>query len=356
MPSDAGKAAAEVELVRGEELLLARDASGALAAFDRAERMGAEPDACSGGRWQAHMLAGEMELAWRESDAIRARGGADPHRFWDGSSLEGQRVMVRCLHGYGDTIQMLRYIPCLLAVATRVILEVPPRLLPLLQSLSLAHEERLAMVSWGHDAAQDAAVWDTQIEVTELPYTFRTQTSDLPIAVSYVGLAAAEVRRAAEAMGESALVRVGLVWTAGAWNPQRAIDAALLRPLLACGAEIWSLVQRGHHHEAADAEVMRTMKDAEVAGEGILPLAAVIANLDLVITTDTFAAHLAGAMGKPVWVLLCHAADWRWMCDPERSPWYPTMRLFRQSSAGDWAPVLRAVEGALAAEIAGRCR
>ncbi len=354
MLSGDSKARAEAGLARAEELLRTRDASGALAAYDRAEHLGAEADRSAGGRWQARMLDGELEGAWRESDAIRARGAVDPHRFWDGRSLEGRRVIVRCLHGFGDTIQMLRYLPGLLTMTAGVILEVPPRLLDLVQALPLARDSRLEVLTWEQTERLRVVEWDAQIEVTELAYIFRTRTNDLPIATAYVRLPESEVRRAAEKMGLSERLRVGVVWTAGSWNQERAVDPALLRPLLECRAEFWSLVKRSHHQEEVDAEIEAKLHDAETVGEGVLPMAAVIANLDLVLTTDTLAAHLAGAMGKPVWVLLCHAADWRWMSDPERSPWYPSMRLFRQSAAGAWGPVLCAVERALAAEIAGR--
>ena len=338
-------------LDRAHAFLMERRLDEAFAAYECAEQLGADPDACSGGRWEISMLRGEMERAWKESDAIRGRGGLDPHRFWDGTSLKAKRVMVRCLHGFGDTIQMLRYLPDLLNEATRVVLEVPPRLLPLVRSLALAQDERLEICTWAQDDLSEPPAWDTQIEVTELPYLFRTRKDDLPLRERYLGLPEAEERRVGEGMRSQAL-RVGLVWTAGEWNQERAISPELLRSLLRCPAEFWNLVQGCHRQSVRVAEMEDRLNDAEIFGEGVLPMAAVIANLDLVITTDTLAAHLAGALGRPVWVMLPYAADWRWMSDAERSPWYPSMRLFRQSSAGDWSGVLDRVQEALQGELA----
>jgi ADP-heptose:LPS heptosyltransferase len=146
-------------------------------------------------------------------------------------------------------------------------------------------------------------------------------------------------------MGASCGPRVGLVWACGAWNPQRSIPFPLLKSLLALeGIEFWNLQGDA---AALDAHGLPIRDAAAVCGEGLLPLAATIADLDLVITPDTLAAHLAGALGKPAWVMLQYAADWRWMLDREDTPWYPTLRLFRQASQGDWPSVVDAVRNAL---------
>ncbi len=342
-------------LERAQALLMERLLVEALAAYQHAETLGAGADACAGGRWEALMLMGEMEGAWKESDAIRERGAPDPHRFWDGSSLRAKTVVVRCLHGFGDTIQMLRYLPGLLDMTVRVVLEVPPRLLPLVRSLPLARDERLEIITWEHDSGGASPVWETQIEVTELPYLFRTRREDLPISEGYLRVAEEEVRRVARGMGAHDALRVGLVWTAGEWNQGRAIEAGRLEPLLRYPAEFWSLVHGFHRQGAERAGMKDKLRDAEMFGEGILPMCAVMTNLDLVITTDTLAAHIAGATGTPVWVMLPYAADWRWMCDAERSAWYPSMRLFRQSSPGDWDGVLARVDDALRGVLADAC-
>ena len=289
------------------------------------------------------MLQGDFEAAWQESDAIRLRGAPDPSRFWDGEDIRGARVIVRSLHGFGDAVQMLRYAPMLQEQAAKVIFEVPPRFVELAQHFVGVED----VTTWRDGASATAPAWDIQVEVTELPYLFRTTTRDLPLADNYLQMPSDAVQRAARAMmrATTSRRRIGLVWTAGEWNKQRSIPFCLLRFLLReQAAEFWSLQGGLAAQDAAGAEI----RDATAeCGDGLLSLAATIANLDLVITVDTLAAHVAGALGKPVWVLLQHAADWRWMTERSDSPWYPTVRLFRQRRPSNWVSVLEEVQSAL---------
>ena len=328
---------AEAWLHRAEALLTAGMLTDALPAFDKAQTLGADANRCDAGRWMIAMLSGDFDFAWRTSDLLRARNAPDPHRFWNGEDIRGARVVVRCLHGLGDTVQMLRYAPLLSAQAASVVFEVPPRLLDLatcFQGVSKA-------ITWGELAPCEAPPWNVQIEVMELPYLFRTTPDSLPIATRYLDLPAKERREIGAKMGYTDSLRIGLVWAAGEWNPERSIPLAALDPLLQNDAfEFWNL-QGGP--SAAEAQGSR-MRDAHtICGDGLVALAATIANLDLVITVDTLAAHLAGALGTPAWVLLQQAADWRWMNARSDSPWYPHMRLFRQRREGEWKPVVDAV-------------
>ncbi len=326
-------------------LLATRKIQEARNTFDAAQSAGADPDQCSGGRWFAAMLEGNFEAAWQESDAIRARGAPDSNRFWQGEPLQGARIIVRCLHGFGDAVQMLRYAPSLKKIASSVIFEVPPRLLP----LAPFFRDVDRVISWDRQASPEPPDWDIQIEVMELPYMFRTTIEDLPIASSYLKLSDAAVHEIALAMGQRREPRIGFVWAGGEWNPERSIPIALLQPLLQHkSVECWSLQGDAAASQAQERIERGAMRDATaVCGDGLLALAATIQNLDLVITVDTLAAHLAGALGKPVWVLLQHAADWRWMTARDCSPWYPKMRLFRQPAPTDWPRVIDAVEDAL---------
>ncbi len=291
------------------------------------------------------MLEGDFEAAWRESDAIRARGAADPHRFWNGEAVAGAKVIVRCLHGFGDAVQMLRYAPRLGEMASRLIFEVPPRLLPLARCFRGVEEA----ITWGSLAPSEPPEWDVQVEVMELPYLFRTTVAELPIATRYLALPEKIVQSTSDAMGSPTRPRIGLVWAGGEWNPRRSVSLELLEPLLLRqSAEFWSLQGGAAAGDAADWIGAGAMRDATaVCGDGLLALAGTIQNLDLVITVDTLAAHLAGALGKPAWVLLQHAADWRWMRAREDSPWYPTLRIFRQPAPGDWRGAVEAARRAL---------
>lgn len=167
-----------------ETLLAKRDVYLATTAFHRAEAEGVDSDRCAGGRWMAHMLAGDFTAAWRESDAIRTRGAPDPHRLWAGEALRGRRVVLRCLHGFGDAVQFLRYVPQVRALASHLILEVPPAMVDIARYFNGVQD----VITWGAAAPAVPPHWDVQIEVMELPYIFRAELKDLPIAERYLSL------------------------------------------------------------------------------------------------------------------------------------------------------------------------
>jgi hypothetical protein len=326
-------------LLEAEELLAERRLREAVVRFNAAQRAGADMDACAAGRWKCFMLAGRFSDAWRESDAIRMRGYADVHRFWNGDSLEGKRVILRSLHGYGDAIQFLRYVPWIRARAAELTVEVAPALAPLVRYI--AGVERVA--TWSTPAEQ-LPVWDVQVEVMELPYLFRSTLGALPVEVPYLEIPAPLITNAAEMMRDGKSIRVGVAWSGGDWDPARSLPFEALSPLLEMKEiSLWSL--QGGPDRIALREMAKQvgMQDVEVCGSGLLALAAAVANMDLVVSVDTMAAHMAGAMGKPVCLLLQRAADWRWMTEREDTPWYPTMQLFRQTEPGDWTSVIQAV-------------
>ncbi len=343
MPSKAQSARA---LADAEALLTRRELRRALLAFDEAERTGAAPDRCSAGRWMVWMLCGEYRSAWRESDRIRQLAVPDPHRFWLGEPIAGRRLVVRALHGYGDAVQMLRYAPALGALASEVTYEVAPDLVELARCFNGVRADTETdrpareVITWGEDAPATPPEFDVQVEVMELPYLFRTSMPELPLAERYLRLPAEALAHAATGIGPRAgKPRVGLVSASSDWDPLRTIPAAALDGLLRVPADWWSM-----DREAGLRGDPRLRHVREELGDGVLALAAAIATLDLVITVDTLAAHLAGALGRPVFLLLQHAADWRWMTARDDSPWYPGMKLFRQSTPGDWDSVLTAVE------------
>lgn len=335
-------------LLEAEALLEQRQLTESLRAFHRAELHGADPDRCSGGRWMASMLLGRYSNAWRECDAIRFRGLPDPHRFWDGECVLGRSVIVRCLHGFGDAVQFLRYVRMLRSQAAHVIVEVAPRFLELARCIDGVEH----VITWGDQAQVDPPHWDVQIELTELLYFFRTELSDLPLATRYLHLPADTLRSAERELPSPGPPRVGLVWSCGEWNLSRSIPLAVFEPMMRDdGIEFWNL-QGGPARD--DARALRLpLRDAPrfCADAGLVPLAAFVAQLDLVISVDTFAAHLGGALGIPTWVLLRHAADWRWMFDRDDCPWYPSLRLFRQEKHGGWADVVQRVHQQLASLV-----
>src|SRR5689334_18970584 len=163
---------AEQLFQQAEEQLRCVRVREALQLFNLAEQAGQDPDVCAGGRWTCHMLSGDFELAWQESDTITARAKPDPNRFWDGRPFDGRNVLVRCLHGLGDTIQFIRYIRLIREKARRVAVEVQPSLKLLLKRSHIADE----VFTWG----EREPYWDQQIEVIELPRAFRTTIESIP--------------------------------------------------------------------------------------------------------------------------------------------------------------------------------
>jgi hypothetical protein len=322
-------------LVQAEAALARRALGSAMELFNRAEVRGADEDRCSAGRWMLSMLRGDFASAWRESDLIRERGAPDAHRVWQGDDIAGKRVIVRCLHGFGDTVQFMRYAALLNERAETVIWEVPLAMTFLARCFrSVDH-----LQTWC-EGDVDHRKSDVQVEVTELPYLFRTTVAELPIARRYIDLPAAIIRRAARETGRKTAPRVGVVWSAGSWNTTRSIPFDVMRPLFECeDCEFWNL-QGG---PCRQVEGTCGLRDSAACKDGLLPLAGIISQLDLVLTVDTLAAHLAGSLEIPTWLMLQYAADWRWMVGTDDSPWYPSLRLFRQPAGGGWTDVVEAV-------------
>jgi tetratricopeptide (TPR) repeat protein len=288
------------------------------------------------------------EARWRFREVHRT-----PMKFkqprWRGEPLQGRRILLHAEQGLGDAIQFSRYAGLVADRGGEVILQVHEPVERLMHSLAVVPEGRAQVTQLGV-APPD---FDLECPLMSLPAVFGTTVETVPWFGSYLG---AEPGLAAErgvqfcAM-QSDILRVGLAW---AGNPRykadgrRSMKLATLSPLLRTEDVFWVSLQKG---EAA--EQLKEMSehagilDGSSGDKNLAETAALVARLDLVITTDTCIAHLAGSMGKPLWILLPHLADWRWMEKVETTAWYPTARLFRQQSAGDWAGVLERVSAEL---------
>jgi len=278
-----------------------------------------------------HMRRGEWPEAWRVADAVlRAHGGARDwyvprhlQAVWGGSPIVGRRVLIRCYHGLGDTIQFIRYAPLLKAIAAEVIVWAQPKLLPLLRTVDGI--DRLLPL---HDGAPEAA-FDVDVEVMELPHVFRTTPASVPTAIPYLRV---EPMPLPSPPGQRS---IGLVWKAGDWDPDRSIPFALLARFATLRDTAIFILQPD-----AAAAGWRGKFGAHPGELDLFDYARAIRAIDLLVSIDSMPAHLAGALGVPVWTLLAADADWRWMQDRADSPWYPTMRLFRQRRPGDWSGVI----------------
>ena len=290
--------------------------------------------------WMEAMLRGDFPVAWKISDGLitRRQNRRMPRHeqsIWNGTPVAGKRVLVRCYHGLGDTIQFIRYAALLKRVAAEVIVCVQPSLIPLLRSVA-GIDQLLPL----HEGEPDVA-YDVDVELNELPYVFRTTLENIPADVPYLHAAISPLPAA------EGTIRVGLIWQSGEWNPSRSIPFPLLRPLAKLPGIQWHILQR-HAHSAG------WNGDFGVLSGGNNPLddARIMRALDLVISVDTMTAHLAGALGRQTWTLLPFKPDWRWMNDRDDSPWYPTMHLFRQQRERDWNEVIEEVARELTKAVA----
>jgi tetratricopeptide (TPR) repeat protein len=269
---------------------------------------------------------------------------------WEGESLEGKRILVHSEQGFGDTLQFVRFTPALAGMRAEVTLLVPPALVGLLRSLSGARvTERI----------DETDAFDLHVPMMCLPRLLGTTLDTIPAATPYLAADPEKAARWAERLasdGEG--FRVGLVWAGGsrpdqpaahALDQRRSLSLAQLAPLAdVAGVRFFSLQKDGPASQAANPPAGMALADLTDDLHDFSDTAALIANLDLVITVDTSVAHLAGALGKPVWILSRYAGCWRWLNHREDSPWYPTARLFHQPSPGDWESVVTWVAAALA--------
>lgn len=288
------------------------------------------------------MRAGDFARAWHISDAhlaTRLARGAPPHNgprhfqhIWNGEPLANKRVFVRCYHGLGDTVQFIRFAAPLRKIAREVIVWAQPSLVRLVGTA--AGVDRVLPL---HDGAPEVE-FDCDIEIMELPHALRLDAQSLAAQVPYLW---PERSREELSRAEDEL-KVGLVWRAGDWDTRRSISPEMLSILSAMsGVQLFSL-QCG-----PDAARASCIPAQDISSENVEETATKLRGLDLLISVDTFAAHLAGALGVPVWLLLQTDCDWRWMTERSDSVWYPTMRLFRQPSCGCWAFVMEEVKAAL---------
>ncbi|WP_188262558.1 tetratricopeptide repeat protein [Azospirillum tabaci] len=284
----------------------------------------------------SRLVRGDLRAGWDEFEWRPRRLPAPP---WGGEPLEGRRILLHAEQGFGDTIQFARYAPLVARAGGRVILDVHPLQFRLLRSLGPDIEVLVR--------GPAPAPHDLHCPLMSLPRAFGTDLTSIPAPPAYLAAEADEVarwgRRIAEVdTGTGSGPRVGLVW---AGNPNhrndrnRSIPVERLAPLLDTpGPRLFSL-------QTGDAKAARpaALPDLTAGIRDFADSAAILANLDLVIAVDTATIHLAGALGVPAWLMLPYAPDWRWLLDRADSPWYPSLRLFRQSRPGDWDSVLRAV-------------
>jgi Flp pilus assembly protein TadD len=291
----------------------------------------------------ALLLRGDFAQGWAEQEwRLKWKGVLALDReliepMWHGEELNGRTILLHVEQGLGDTIQHIRFAPDIVARGGKVMLYCQPELARLLQTMP-ALEQVIPV-------GRPLSAFDLHCPLLSVPMVLGITLKSIPNSVPYLS---ADPRLIEDwsnlLMPADQALKVGLAWAGSAVHTsdkRRSLELKRLTSLSAVeGAKFYSLQKGPAASQAIAGDAGLNVIDFSAKLTDFAETAALIANLDLVITVDTAVAHLAGAMGKPVWVLLPFAPDWRWMLDREDSPWYPTMRLFRQTSMGQWDEVI----------------
>jgi tetratricopeptide (TPR) repeat protein len=337
----------------------------ALAAFDRAIQSNPDLAEAHFGKALILLRLGDYRLGWPEYEWRWRKRAGSVHREtrdfaqprWTGESIVGKSLLLYSEQGFGDTLQFCRYAALAAGRGARVLLEVPAELAPLLESLAGPSQILVR--------GQALPEFDFQCPLMSLPLVFQTTLDGIPGTVPYLRPDDTKVRDWRSRLGAADRFRVGLVWSGRAirsvpgpqaeFNSRRDLPITALAVLADADADFFSL-QTGPSARSQFSELSALWRGGRLVDVGeslhdFADTAALLSQLDLVITVDTATAHLAGALGKPVWILNRLDACWRWLLDRSDSPWYPTARIFRQTRRGSWNDVLAAVRDALRSAI-----
>lgn len=302
------------------------------------------------------LLTGDFQNGWEnygwrwhvKDFALQHRRYQEP--MWDGSSMEGKKIYIYPEQGLGDCIQFVRYLKLVEERGGRVIFESPAKLEALFQDIEYVE----SVVTAGHSAPP----FDCHASLLDLPGLLNTTLETIPSSGSYLRAPTSLTEKWRNRLGPHEGFRVGIVW---AGNPKhnndlsRSIPFEHLRPLLEMEeVEFYSLQVGERRNDIGAQEFDKKLNDLSNDLTDFANTAGVIEQLDLVISVDTSVAHLAGALGRPVWTLLPLIPDWRWLLDRADSPWYSSMQLFRQERFGAWNGVVENVCQALAQKLSTR--
>lgn len=340
--------AAEAHNNRGVALAALNRHGEAIASYTRALELRPGYDRARFNRALSRLVTGDFAQGWTDHESrwtgseMHQGPRRMPGRAWDGrEDLRGKTLLLYAEQGLGDAIQLARYAKLAKLRGARVLLEVHAPLKDLL--------ERIEGVDHAFALGEPLPPFDLHCALMSLPLAFGTRLDSIPHDVPYVTAPPAHAARWRERLRDARGLRVGLAWSGSRTlrnDANRSIPLARLAPLAAPGRTLLS-VQKDIRD--ADRPALAELGVVSFAGElaDFRDTAALIDALDVVVSVDTAAAHLTGAMGKPAWVLLPFSPDWRWLLGRGDSPWYPTARLFRQPAAGDWETVVGQVGEAL---------
>ena len=321
------------------------DLETAIACYSRAIELDPNHTRARWNRGLALLLLGRYQEGFADYEWRWQREKTPPRLFpqplWDGSNLEGRTILLHAEQGLGDTIHFIRYAPIVQARGGHVVVECYQSLVRLLQTVPGVEQ----VIPRGIPLPE----FDVHAPLLSLPYILGTTLETVPAQIPYLNPPHSPSFRL-EKPSEAEL-KVGIVWAGSPENRTNHIRSCSLKDFLPIfhipGIKFYSLQKGAAVEELAQLSSKVPLQDLSSQLNDFADTAAVVAQLDLTISVDTAVAHLGGALGCPVWVLLCYEADWRWMRDREDSPWYPSVRLFRQNQSGDWAGVFARVAEAL---------
>jgi len=328
----------------GVSLYLQRDIRGAIESARNAIK--ADPGYMDARLLLGHCLiiSGDYLAGWSEHEKSRIENYNQDFPLWNGEDLSGKRILLICEQGFGDDLHFIRYAKLVKSMGARVIVGCKPPLSRLFRS-----------VPWIDDINPfdiPAPEFDYFCPLMRLPYVLGTTIESIPAPIPYFYPEDRKVREWDERLGEDGRLRVGLCWAGGRRehdpkanriDRRRSISLQQFAPFFDVpGAKFYSL-QKGDGSDQTHPNLI------DYTGEFLdfMDTAAFVENLDLVITVDTAVAHLAGGLGKPVWMLSRFDGCWRWGLSGEHTPWYPTMTIFRQEKPGDWSGAIKDITGKL---------
>ena len=283
------------------------------------------------------LALGDFEAGWPdyesrwETEQLAENRRSFPVPSWDGSPLDGKTILLHCEQGAGDTLQFARFAAALAERGATVLIQSSPALAGLLRTVP--------GVSRVIDEPRAEVTFHCHSPLLSLPYRLGVRVETIPAPVPYVSAPSDLLQKWKDRLASVQGIKVGIAWQG---NPKhigdrgRSVKLAQFAPLAAIPGVTLCSIQKGPGQEQLEGSELRILDlGSEIAGD-FGDTAALIGNLDLVIAVDTSVVHLAGALGRPVWTAIAFNGDWRWLKDRDDTPWYPTMRLFRQRTIGDW--------------------
>jgi tetratricopeptide (TPR) repeat protein len=341
---------AEAQCNLGSLLQETGEYQAALAAYQHASNLQPSLIAAEANQAFIHLIKGEFEIGWEKYEWRWHTAGQNPRTFntpiWQGEDLSSKRIFIYAEQGFGDTFQFIRYAELLFEHGATVLVECRSGERRLLRNCPYIHQLTVQGESFPE--------FDYYVPLLSLPKLLGTTIDSIPAKIPYLQTSQTSTlsEEIQQQVQKAPGFKIGFVWSASLLrftDRKRGCSIACFERLFAVPGLSWFSLYKGD--QSSELEPFGQIIDLGSQFQDFADTAWAIAQMDLVISVDTAVAHLAGAMGKPTWVILPHTADWRWLLDREDSPWYPTMRLFRQPNPGNWQAVIEAISDALSQQF-----